>query len=627
MNTATYEEAREPREPRRVFWQLLRVDAVRRSLRWSVPIALVLGLVLRVGAGDELAGWKRLPLYLHHGDFVYMYAQVWLAVLFAVIIAHFNSRCSSLSLTLPVDPRTLWFSRVMAVAGAGLIPIAVVVAATASADPTKSFGLDLPLLRLGTRMATGFVLAVVLFQLPSPGVHRITGKTSYVFYVVAVSAVVLTYTIVTPDPWPWTALPLLAALVIAWFMGSRVPAGFDLTGTEPVSARAPAKSLPSTEGEPFIYGRGRSRLVRRWKLLRIIWHENLITWPVLIMTLLIYLTVWSLTAVYYKVYSTPHEYITLLLWCWIFVSQSVRRLYRIDYLPVSRSVVYYSVVGFMAIPAGLGILTGYLVDYRLNESPTPAVCYCDHTVRVPYVAWKIAWDGKVPKVSSSWGETYTPYSHRIVKYWFDVAVYNPFETGKPCESGHRPESGKESSPEFIALQIDRAVARVHSPEEVSPRVIDAVDDSSFVNALTKGEYEPEASLRKDSDLRMRTNAVIIMLWFVMFVVVNAVWWMRYKPEADFVRTRWFAILFFGLPYVVLIGSAVLAARGILNDWAIVAFQMIALRSAAAAIPLSTDVLWALTAVVAVACIVILGKRYAKAEAQTLRSGKHMLSEY
>jgi hypothetical protein len=306
---------------------------------------------------------------------------------------------------------------------------------------------------------------------------------------------------------------------------------------------------------------------------------------------------------------------TLMLWCWLFLCQSVRRLHRIDSLPIGRNVVFYSVLAFMALPVGLGFLTGYLVDYRMEDTPRTAVCYCDHTVRVPYDVWEVTWDGEVPEVTSPQGESYRPHAARILKHWAGAAVYNPFEPGK------------KSSPEFVAYQIDRAVARVHSPEEVSPRVCDIAGDSSFVNALQKGEYTVAASLRKDSDVRMRTNAVIIMLWFIMFLLVNAIWWKRYQPEANFVGTRWFAILFFGIPYVLLIGVAVLSAKGIVNDWALVALQMIALRWVAEAIPLNTGLLWTLTVAVALASVIVLGRRYAKAEAPTQRSGKHLLSEY
>jgi hypothetical protein len=304
-----------------------------------------------------------------------------------------------------------------------------------------------------------------------------------------------------------------------------------------------------------------------------------------------------------------------MLWCWLFLGQSVRRLNRIDYLPVGRSVVFYSIIGFISLAAGLGIVTGYLADYRLNDEPMTAVCYCDHDVRVPYDVWKVAWDGEAPEVTSPGGESYRPHAARVFKYWTDVAVYNPFEPGK------------KSSPAFVAYQIDRAVARVHGPEEVSPRVCDVAGDSSFVNAVHEGKYTIVASLRKDSDVRIRTNAVIFTLFFPLFLLVNAVWWKRYRGEANVAGTRWFAILFFAVPYVWFILTAVLSANGILNDWALVALQMIVLRWLAEAIPLGTGLLWTATVVIGAASVFVLGRRYAKAEAPASREGKNLLSEY
>jgi hypothetical protein len=146
-------------------------------------------------------------------------------------------------------------------------------------------------------------------------------------------------------------------------------------------------------------------------------------------------------------------------------------------------------------------------------------------------------------------------------------------------------------------------------------------------AIRDGEYMVEASLRRDSDMRIRTNAIVIMFWFLLLVVVNGVWWRRFRPEAEVVRTRWFAILFFGIPYVLMIGLIVLSVRGVLNDWAIVAIQMVVLRTLAEAIPLHTGILLGMTVVVGAACLFVLGKLYAKAEVPTPRSGKHLLSEY
>jgi hypothetical protein len=612
MKTATYDETRRPSEAGALhrFWRLLRLDAARRSLRWSVPFALAVGLIIRIGAGDNLTGWDEFPFYEHHGHFVALYVQLWLAVLFAVVIAHFNSRCSSLSLGLPVSPKPLWIARIVAVAGAGLIPIAIVVAATTFANPAKTLGIDAPFLAVGARTGAGFVLAVVLFQIPSPGVYRISGKKSYVLFVSFVAIAILLYTILSPGSWLFTALPLAVAVMIVTIVGYSLPDGFKLAGVD--RGARPRKSKAARA--PVAAWKEGSRPFRRVRLMFVICRELFNTWPSWLMLLLIFVTFWSFGQWYFRVTHPLHDLASLTLWNWIFLCQAVKRLKRIDYLPVSRTAIFAIVLAATTLAVGAGGVTAY-VQHRLDDDPMTAVCYCDETVRVPFDAWEVVWDGNAPEVSSRWGESYTPYAARIAKYGTNAAVYNPYEIGK------------ESTPEFIALQIDRAVERVHGPDAVSPSMATLTQDSTFIAAREGGTCPVPASLRKYSDLRTRTNAVIVMLWSIVFAAVNLFWWRRYGPEAEIKKTRWFAILFFGIQFASMIGLVVLDAKGIINDWAILAFEMIALRSISESIPLGTGLLWVLTAVVVAVCLVLMARQFDKVEAPTQRSGKHLLSEY
>lgn len=599
------------------FWKLLRQDAVRRSLRWSVPIALATGLMVRIGAGSGLHDWTGLPVYASPENVISIFVYLWQGVFFAMVIAHFNSRCSSLSLGLPIASRSLWLVRVIAVCGACIIPIAILVLTTASRDTASGAGLSVPLLAVGARTAAGFVLAIVLFQLPAPGLYRISGRRSYVVYVIPVSAGVFTYSIVTPASWIFTAVPLILAVMIGVVAGYRLPPCFSVD----TAVRAPGVAGPGAGDAAGIGGAfpvaadPRGGIWRSWRLLRIIWRENLNTWPVWIMTLLIFSTTWVLTGSYYLVYHAIYEYVWFLMWCWIFITQSVKRLNRIDYLPVKRSAIFYGVIAFMMIPVGLGVLTGYLVYERVKETPMMQVSYCDQTVRVPFEAWEIARDGEVPEVSSSWGETYTPYGARLFGSGPDIVVYNPFEPGK------------KSSPEFVALQMDRAVVRVHGAAAGPQKMANIAGTAAFAESLESGNCEVPASVRKHSGLRIRTNAVIVMLWILVFTLVNSIWWKRYRSEADPARTRWFAILFFGIPIAFLLLVPILSSRGIVNDWAIMAFQMVVLRTIAEAIPLSTAMMWGMTVLVAMMSLFFLGRQYSRAEAPAPGAGKHLLSEY
>jgi len=612
MKTAVYENT--VGAGNGAFWRLLRQDAVRRSLRWSMPIALATGLMIRIGVGSGLYDWTGLPVYATGEFAISLFVYLWLAVLFAVVIAHFNSRCGSLSLGLPLSSRSLWVVRLVAISGACLIPISILVLTSASRDTASGIGLSVPLLDVGARTAAGFILAIILFQLPAPGLYRIAGRKWYVIYVVIVSALTFTYSIVTPESWIYTVGPLILAVLIGIVAGYRLPPGFSVDTAARARGVAEADADSAAGALPFTMDR-RGRIRRTWRLLRVIWRENLNTWPVWIMTALIFFIAWILTGSYYLAYHAIYEYVWLLMWCWIFISQSVKRLNRIDSLPVRRSAVFYGVIAFMMIPVGLGMLTGYLVYNRFKEEPMSQVRFRDHRVRVPFEAWEIARDGEVPEVTSPWGETYTPYGKRLFKSGSDFVVYNPFE------------NGKKSTPEFVAMQMDRAVARVNAAAAGPEKMSSIAATAAFADSLKTGECDVTASLGKHSDLRIRTNAVIITLWILLFVLVNSIWWKRYRPEADLAATRWFAIVFFGVPIAFLLLVPTLEARGIVDHSTILAYQMVVLRTIAEAIPLSTAALWGVTVLVAIMSIVFLGRQYARAEAPAPGAGKHLLSEY
>jgi hypothetical protein len=93
------------------------------------------------------------------------------------------------------------------------------------------------------------------------------------------------------------------------------------------------------------------------------------------------------------------------------------------------------------------------------------------------------------------------------------------------------------------------------------------------------------------------------------------------------KTRWFAILFFTIPYAVLFAVIILDARGVVSHNALVCFTMIALRALADLIPLGKIGMWVFTATVGLLCLWYIQRCYVKTEAPLRREGKHLLSDY
>jgi hypothetical protein len=268
----------------------------------------------------------------------------------------------------------------------------------------------------------------------------------------------------------------------------------------------------------------------------------------------------------------------------------------------------------IAIAMGAGFTLGYVIHH--NSEPITQVRGQDGQIRVPFEAWEIAWDGRPPEVKAPWGESYTPEGRCFFKSGSEACAYNPFEIAKDT-----------SSPEFVVYQIDRAVERVHGTDPAAPKMSDAVLDSSFVKQFEGKKYTVAGSLYRDSGLRSRTQAVVLTGWEILFALLVGVWWRRFGPGADMNRTRWFAILFFTMPYVILFTLEILDARGVVSTRAALAFTMIGLRSIAQAIPLGTGMLWAIPAFVGLASLWYVRRCYVKAEAPLRCGEKSLLSEY
>jgi hypothetical protein len=612
MKATTYENGTESAagtyEARGGFSCLLRQDAARRSLRWSLPIALFIGLVLRAVAGTDLYDWDRLPVYKHHNDLVYLLIQLWLALVFAIIIAHFNSRCSSLSLGLPIRPRRLWLARIVALTGAGVLPVAVVVLSISLFSGGALF--DPALGRIGARVAAGIVLSVVLFQVPDRGIYRIQGTPAYRWYVAAVTVALLAYVIATPGHWLYTLLPLAAAAVIAAVICNEMPPGFQ---TSILEARKPQEAYGARVGRDAHWSVS-SPAARRLRIVLLVLRETVNSWSGWLMVLLITVSVWGLLAQYYAAYHSLHDFLILMLWIWIMMDRTTKRLTRFDSLPVSRRLVFWVMIAVVAVSMGVGLTIGYTL-HHVSDSPVSQVRTVKGQVRVPFDAWEFTRNGTVPEVVSPWGESHRPGGMCLFGKGSAICVYNPYEIGG------------NSSSEFIAWQIDRAVDRVHGPDAGSTGRSDSGPDSLYARIIKKEKFTIPSSLYRRSSLRMQTNALIVTLWAILFAVLAAVWWRRFRPGADYAASRWFVILFFSLPYVFLFGLLALDARGLVDADAALALTMIGLRSITETIPLGLGGWTAAAALTCGAGLWYVQRCFVRAEATPHGGTKNLLSEY
>ena len=188
-------------------WTLLKQDPAVQTLRASLMLGFFGALLLRRIMGDFVAGPPDvLEAELKAGWLLFVYAMGWSTALLFVISGNVSTRCSQLSLSLPIPARRLWSVRLVALLTAGLVPILVITLITALQLNTTAFRLSLQtdLLTFGLHAAAGLALTILILQSPQPGLQTIGRGAPHIIFLVIVSVGMLFVALATAA-WPITA--------------------------------------------------------------------------------------------------------------------------------------------------------------------------------------------------------------------------------------------------------------------------------------------------------------------------------------------------------------------------------------------------------------------------------------
>ena len=198
-----------------------------------------------------------------------------------------------------------------------------------------------------------------------------------------------------------------------------------------------------------------------------------------------------------------------------------------------------------------------------------------------------------------------------------MAVYNPYEYGP------------DASPLFVKYQIDRAVSRIHGSDALAVTVASdtPLDDEFIKGAIEDGWYKVPESAGRGSEVRSKTAAVTIALLAVLFALLNLVWFQRFRAAAPIRSTRWFAILFFTLPHVLVLMAVILEIRMNANAKSTLKLPLIIARRAVEAVPVGPAAVWLVSLLVVIASYLVIQRYYIRLEAPPGKSGKRFLSEY
>ena len=593
-------------------WRLYRQDPAVQTLRPSLILAFFATLMLRQVLGGLMTGPVEPTEGFDNGWLIFVGIMLWATLLLFVISGNVSTHCGRLGLTLPLSARHLWLTRLAALMSAALLPLALItLGVSVRIDPaTHQWALHLPFVASGLHAASALVLTITILQSPAPALQRVGKGVPHIIYLAVVSVGMLLVTLVTAS-WPATGILFFAvAAVLALRVYRSLPFAFSIAPRQteedwseeleklqplepPIARTGGAESGRALEGVFQSPPYPRLLHLTIWRRL----HNNILSWGGVLLLLLIgerfFVSVF--VAKDTLTYAVP-----LAAWIYLMFFNALKRAHSVESWPISRRLLFAHccVPPLLALAIGLGIGATELATGNLKHNH---VAYHDHNIVIPPEFGEISWDGRIEPVIAPWGEQYTPRRLPVLP-GVKAKVYNPFE------------HGPQSSPEFIALQIERAAAAIHEQRSYDPNEFDpAILDDSYEAAIGRGAFTVARSAGRPSPLRVRTTATgfLVLGLLGLPILFTAFEQLRLGPRRKiFQGITLVAIVLFAGTYIV---GALGELSGLTSHWAINAFLAVLFRDLALELPISTALMWILAGVVYIGWYFFAQWRFAHAD--------------
>lgn len=400
----------------------------------------------------------------------------WLTVAVYLVLVSVRPKAGALNLTLPIPARRLWLLHLVAIVVGCLVLVGGFLAL-----------LDFHAWLLRTRLPRGpdfgavalllgaaAPLAAVLLHLPNASLARVPVTASGTAWRAVVLLSPLGLLPLLTARAPAGALVLLAALsaAVAWGWRS-VPPAFVLVAREPAVGRSGAAGSRATSRSAADGGAATAALT----VLRCLTQgpREILVVAMLAIAGFLLGGADALGSGDYRdmrfLYLPIGSYLLFTA-----IGSRLCRFHHLDPLPLSRRLLFAG----LTLPATAILLASFGAGAVLLSQRQREATLVDYTkpsqeaawrVTVPLAVYEIAWDGRVPRSTSPWGESHAPEAMPLLRGTAAV-VWNPYST--PPGSSSR----------FVALQISRAFEAVYgvpvSADEIERRDLDTLPDGTVV---------------------------------------------------------------------------------------------------------------------------------------------------
>lgn len=495
--------------------------AIRTLPRWFAISVLTATFVLNV---------MTFTLLKYKTSFVDSYMPIiWIALAIYLVFADTGTRCGPFQISLPVPSRTWWLANLIAV----FVAATIIVVGSLVLIQTGTWLLwkltDKWVLTGGAAasllayLIAGVVLGTALLQSRDPATHKIVRRRGSLLYglviVIAVGVAIIGLNRLSPFAF---ILPLALAVPIIVRSYRRVPVAYSLAparaGVGPGLVSVGQDELSKPVPGQTRFGSWRllvGTIYRSYLTATKRKHSMWITFPFLVGFGFLFSGVdqawWDVNLRF--AYISMGAYLLL-----AFTAPLLNSLHIIDPLPVSRrlllAVLIFPHLLLLMAGYGLGRTAVWWTEVRdrpeLIEFSTIAddrICCVDVPARFCRIT-----RGEPPRIEAPWGESAEAW-HRPLHKGSDLSLFSPFSVSRT------------NSPEFVALQITRAVEAVYGdtipPDEIMGRYIE-VDEDGAARIQSEG-----LTLRQDyPDLRPVGQGpvfpvivlLVSLLWFLLLWV-------------------------------------------------------------------------------------------------------------
>ncbi len=582
--------------------RLMRIDKAINQWYIAQFIAIVLGLFLHAfPSPGSLMEWGTFEV--RAVPFTLLYFTAIAYFIFIVVMTGIRTKSSLLCMTMPLSTRRIWLSRILSILSVSQLPIILVTLVTAYRSPGggEPVFLDSFTLKLGFHTCASMAMLTMLLQLPSMELGHIVKLVPYVVYAIFISFVVVFATLITVGISIASWVFLLAAVILALWILMKLPPSFSIMPVEPDPAtQDPEDPVAASEQKSAASGAAAvSPALTPFRLYFTIAHTMVNRWSYWMdCVLLVFYSMMAVLSYYDGAKENPWW---LLGFIWIFAAlmQSVQMLNKIDSLPVSRRLLFGMTMTPIIFAMLLGMGFGFLT-VTLQPDSKKLISYYDSSLQIPKEFYEITEEGPPPVLTSMWGEVHEPEAYPFFA-GSDRYIYKPFDTGP------------ESSPRFIALQIDRAAEAVHGIERDPLEKYGDLDDGSET-AGSQWRDNITKSIGRSSDTRSRVFALAGILSAAFYSLVISLQ-IRYggrsgpKSPGNFIVPAAVIIIFLIIISVVVAGRA-----GLCKPSFVEAVPSIYARGIVDALPFSTPVLWTVFAAVCVTGYFLLQSAFRRFEA-------------